>query len=320
LQVGIRAFIVLLPLPEPSGFRHQVRTMRVHFILTLLLILLLATVASAVTCPGEEQPAEGSPRVDVQGQAAGTAVSTKPKWKKSVRNVGSDARYLLTFPTRITRRGIIVTSAVGAGLVGAILLDQEIYDANRKKRRLESIYKIKELGGFYQTHVGALVLYGSGRLAHHGPTVETSKAMMEALLFTDVFVGVGKAVFRRDGPDQGGVGEWFDSGGSGRFPSGHAARAFTLAAVLSERHGKVARWLSYPLATLVGLALIDSDDHATSDVVAGAALGAVVGRAVVRRRQERSARRVRFEPMVLQQDGGMGMMVRITIPQKAARR
>ncbi len=81
----------------------------------------------------------------------------------------------------------------------------------------------------------------------------------------------------------------------------------------------MAAWISYPLATLVGLSLIDSEDHWASDVFAGAALGYVVGRAVVRRRQERAGRRVRLEP-VMQQDGGMGMMVRITIPQKSARR
>ena len=40
---------------------------------------------------------------------------------------------------------------------------------------------------------------------------------------------------------------------SGRFPSGHTSRAFTLATVLAERHGKVAAWIAYPLATLVGL-------------------------------------------------------------------
>ena len=182
-----------------------------------------------------------------------------------------------------------------------ILLDQEIYDGNRGEERLEGIADIEDLGGFFQTHLAVLATYGSGRLAHHEPTIETSKAMMEALLFTDLFVGVGKAAFGRDGPDDARASDWFSYEDSGRFPSGHTARAFTLATVLAERHGKVAAWISYPLATLVGLSLIDSEDHWASDAFAGAALGYVVGRAVVRRREERAVRRVRFEPVVLSQ-------------------
>ncbi len=295
--------------------------MRGHSMLALLLGLLLPTAALAVTCPGEQQQEEASPPVDAQEENDASAASAaRPKWKTGLRNVGDDARYLVTFPTRITRRGILMTSAFGAGLAGLILLDQEIYDGNRGKERLEGINDLEELGGFYLTHLAVLATYGSGRLAHHEPTIETSKAMLEALLFTDLVVGVGKAALGRDGPDDARASDWFSYEDSGRFPSGHTARAFTLATVLSERHGKVAAWISYPLATLVGLSLIDSEDHWASDTFAGAALGYVVGRAVVRRREERSGRRVRLEPVVLHQDGGLGMMVRITIPKKSARR
>ncbi len=291
--------------------------------LALLLAFLLHTAASAVTCPGEEQQEEASPPVDAQEENDAGATSgraSRPKWKTGLRNVGDDARYLVTFPTRITRRGVLMTSAFGAGLAGLILLDQEIHDGNRGEERLDAIDEVEQLGGFFQTHLAVLAAYGSGRLAHHEPTIETSRAMMEALLFTDLIGGVGKAVFGRNGPDDSRASEWFSSGDSGRFPSGSTARAFTLATVLAERHGKVAAWISYPLATLVGLSLIDSEDHWASDTFAGAALGYVVGRAVVRRRKESAGRRVRLEPVVLHQEGGVGMMVRITIPKRSARR
>lgn len=288
--------------------------------LALLLALLLPTAAPAVMCPGEEQQEETPAGGSDKEKDSTAASAARSKWKTGLRNVGADARYMVTFPTRITRRGVIMTSAFGAGLAGLLLLDQEIFDGNRGEERLESIKEIEDLGGFYQTHLAVLATYGGGRLAHHEPTIETSKAMLEALLFTDVVVGVGKAAFGRDGPENGRASDWFSFEDSGRFPSGHTARAFTLATVLSERHGKVAAWISYPLATLVALSLIDSEDHWASDTFAGAALGHVVGRAVVRRRQERSGRRVRLEPVILQRDGGMGMMVRITIPQRSARR
>jgi len=289
--------------------------------LALLLMLLLSTAVSAMTSPGEEQQEETSPPVDAPEESdAGDTSAASPKWKAALRNVSDDARYLVTFPARITRRGVLMTSAFGAGLAGLILLDQEIYDGNHGEERLDAIDEIESLGGFFQTHLAVLATYAGGRLAHHEPTIETGRAMMEALLFTDLIAGVGKAAFGRDGPDDARASDWFSFDDSGRFPSGHTARAFTLATVLAERHGKVAAWISYPLATLVGLSLIDSEDHWASDSFAGAALGYVVGRAVVRRREQRTGRRVHLEPVVLYQDGGLGMMVRITIPKKSARR
>ena len=90
--------------------------------LALLLVLLLPTAVSAVTSTGEEQQEEASPPVDApEENDAGTASAARPKWKTGLRNVSDDARYLVTFPTRITRRGVLLTSAFGAGLVGLIM-------------------------------------------------------------------------------------------------------------------------------------------------------------------------------------------------------
>jgi undecaprenyl-diphosphatase len=64
------------------------------------------------------------------------------------------------------------------------------------------------------------------------------------------------------------------------FPSGHASAAFCAAALLSEDDQL---WpLYYGLAVLVASSRVYVRDHHASDVLAGAAIGAVVGR-VVRR-------------------------------------
>lgn len=59
------------------------------------------------------------------------------------------------------------------------------------------------------------------------------------------------------------------------FPSGHATAAFTAAMLLSTR-GNRALWFS--LAALVASSRVYVRMHHTSDVVAGAALGLVLGR------------------------------------------
>jgi membrane-associated phospholipid phosphatase len=65
------------------------------------------------------------------------------------------------------------------------------------------------------------------------------------------------------------------------FPSGHATLAFAAAAALDQETS--AGWIpcvAYPLAGLVGWSRVHDDRHWSSDVIAGAALGAWVGHKV----------------------------------------
>ena len=66
------------------------------------------------------------------------------------------------------------------------------------------------------------------------------------------------------------------------FPSGHTSNAFALAAVAERHYGWRVGVPAYLLAGLVGASRLEQDKHYLSDVVAGAALGFIVGRTVVR--------------------------------------
>ena len=81
------------------------------------------------------------------------------------------------------------------------------------------------------------------------------------------------------------------------FPSGHTTQAFAVASVITAHY---AQWwvqgLAYGAAGMVGYSRIVQDAHFASDVVAGAVIGAVIGRAVVRRHDHPSAGGVSVEP------------------------
>jgi membrane-associated phospholipid phosphatase len=66
------------------------------------------------------------------------------------------------------------------------------------------------------------------------------------------------------------------------FPSGHASNAFTLAAVAERHYGWKAGLPAYTLASLVAVSRLHRNKHYLSDVLAGATLGYIVGRTVVR--------------------------------------
>ena len=84
--------------------------------------------------------------------------------------------------------------------------------------------------------------------------------------------------------------------GAGVFPSGHTGEAFTLASVVADHYESA--WIkrtAYGMAGLVGFARIVDNAHYTSDVVAGALIGTLVGRTVVRFNQRQ---RLRLAPLV----------------------
>jgi membrane-associated phospholipid phosphatase len=66
------------------------------------------------------------------------------------------------------------------------------------------------------------------------------------------------------------------------FPSGHTSNAFAVAAVAERHYGWKVGVPAYTVAALVGVSRLQRNKHYLSDVVAGATLGYVVGRTVVR--------------------------------------
>jgi membrane-associated phospholipid phosphatase len=83
---------------------------------------------------------------------------------------------------------------------------------------------------------------------------------------------------------------WLDAkgavlAGNGSFPSGHAAAAFAVAAVVSHRYGNH-RWVpfvAYGLATAIGFSRLTNSAHYPADVFFGAALGYSISRFAVLR-------------------------------------
>jgi membrane-associated phospholipid phosphatase len=92
--------------------------------------------------------------------------------------------------------------------------------------------------------------------------------------------------------------------GHASFPSGHAAIAFATATALDrETEARWVPWVAYPLAALTGWSRVRDDNHWSSDVVAGAALGAWTAAKTHEALRSRAARAGRVG---LSLDGGGG--------------
>jgi len=128
--------------------------------------------------------------------------------------------------------------------------------------------------------------WGTGLLFHSEELKTTGRTLVLGLA-TDVLVVTSvKLLARRERPD----GSDFHS-----FPSGHTSGAFTASTVLSRRYGWKIGAPAYALATLTAMDRMEDRKHFASDVVAGAALGIIIGRAVTASAEKPDAR-LKLEP------------------------
>jgi membrane-associated phospholipid phosphatase len=116
-------------------------------------------------------------------------------------------------------------------------------------------------------------LFVGGRFAHGTRFRAMTYDMADAAVVNAAYTGALKLATHRERPN-----------GSNNlsFPSGHASNAFTLATVVELHYGWKLGAPLYVLAGVISYARLVQDVHYLSDVVAGATLGYIVGRSVVR--------------------------------------
>jgi len=112
---------------------------------------------------------------------------------------------------------------------------------------------------------------------------QTSLIGLEAQGVASGIAYLGKWAIGRNRPSRDPQGNSYDpfSNFGQSFPSGSTTQLFAFAAVFSEAYPQPAPLFFYALAAAVGLERLYSDKHFASDVLAGAVLGYVVGKALV---------------------------------------
>jgi membrane-associated phospholipid phosphatase len=218
--------------------------------------------------------------------------------------VGRDdgRRTLGKFPVNLVRgiggvfsRDSLPPFLIGAAATGAgALLDDEVRDAIADEGDDLADFADDNLG---PTGLGVVTLglfiggRYSGNTRFRAMTYDLGVATFVNLGYT----GVLKAAVSRERPNES---------DDDSFPSGHTSNAFALASVADAHYGRKVGIPAYLLASLVGASRLRSNAHWLSDVVAGAALGHIVGRAVVRQNDkplssgEKAEKRVTFMPVL----------------------
>ena len=198
-----------------------------------------------------------------------------------------DTRALVAAPGDWTcgdwgKLGLGAAAVLGAGLLLDRTVDEAVLRSDHRPWR-NAARNVAELGG-----VGGLALIGGGYLVtslmgrDEGRALWVDAGMGTVLARATAFTF--QAATGRAGPrDDRGSRDFRPFSGQDGFPSGHASQAFAMASAIAMHSDQA--WvggLAYGLAGLVGLARLETRDHYTSDVVAGALVGTTLGRAVVK--------------------------------------
>jgi len=228
-------------------------------------------------------------------QAPAQAQSDSSEARQSIRSIlvhdGStfvrDAVDLFWAPGSFVGRDWICAGAIVGGTAALFPADEGIRDFSRRQHRA-TLDDLADIGNQYvvRDEIGP-VLYLGGLFLHNEAVRVTGLQVIESLAFASTLTQTLKFGFGRSRPylEEGAYRYRFFQRHENRhsLPSGHATNAFALYSVLAARiHRPWASVGFYGLATVAALSRIYVDAHWASDVLLGAAIGTVIGNAVVR--------------------------------------
>ncbi len=138
---------------------------------------------------------------------------------------------------------------------------------------------------------------------------QTSLVSLEAQMLAGGITQVGKFVIGRNRPNRDPQGNSYEPFQrlNQSLPSGHSTQMFALAAVFSEQYSLPVQLLVYSLAMGVSAERVYHNKHFASDVLAGSAIGYVVGKALAWRHTY-GDRGLSFMPLDVA--GGVGVTLR----------
>jgi len=144
---------------------------------------------------------------------------------------------------------------------------------------------------------GALATYVAGRAAGNTRMAALGGDLLEAELVAGITTVAVKYAVNRQRPD----------GEARSFPSGHAAGTFAAATVMQRHFGWKGAVPAYAAAVLISGARLQANSHFSTDVIAGAAVGILAGRAAT---VKIAGARVSASPVILPGGGAVSFSIR----------
>lgn len=222
--------------------------------------------------------------------------------KKFLLGFGNDVYEIIKSPGSWEGQDWLrLTAVLGTGVV-LYAFDQKIYDWS-EDRRTPSTEDWANIGSFFGNglFLGGVIsaLYIGGEIFDKRDLRKTALLSLESWLTAGAFVLGMKTVLGRARPYTGLDANHFQpftfESGFHSFPSGHAASAFAVAAVIADQTDFIlVDILAYSMSTLTAVARVHKSQHWPSDVFFGAALGYFIGKKICSLHREKVKKNVQI--------------------------
>jgi hypothetical protein len=274
------------------------------------MLLTSSLVVLALSTPLQSTPQPSTPPQSTEATSSATdavQAQTIPEQKADAKepptpehtglkalfgNLGEDIKHLPALPN-------LYIAVAGGGLAAAVHPWDQTINAHLQSRRdsVDDLFAAGQYIGSTQVQVAFSVgTYAVGRWRDQPKVAHLGMDLLQAQILTEMIVEPLKFATQRLRPD-----------GSNHlsFPSGHAAATFATATVIERHLGWRKAWLAYGIATYVAASRLHDNVHYPSDVIVGAAIGAIAGRTVVHHKADYWA----FHAVPV---GGHGMALLVT--------
>jgi len=223
--------------------------------------------------------------------------------KDFVRNFRLDLKEVITSPGHWKKDDLwILAGVLGTG-AALFILDDDIQEwVRNNKSSLSEFWSpwIRPLGqgGFLSGMIAAL--YITGELTKNTHLKQTALMSLQSWLTSGVLVLGIKFLTGRARPQTGKAKNIFKpfvlSSSFLSFPSGDAASAFAVAAVIAEQPGNIILdIIVYSLASLVAVYRVHDDKHWASDIFIGSVIGYLTGKKIVALNRQRKSNRLNIK-------------------------
>jgi len=194
----------------------------------------------------------------------------------------TDTVHILSSPLRWDKTDWFTAAAVVGVAAGLYAYDSDIQVWSQKNRndttdRIANIFT--PFGNGLYTVPALGLFYAYGYAADDSKARKTALLGIESFIVSSAFTGVLKFATHRPRPSDGGRYDQWDgpsfSGSNLSFPSEHTSSAFAIATVLANEYNDniFVGTLAYSVATMVALSRVNDNEHWSSDVFFGAAIG-----------------------------------------------
>jgi membrane-associated phospholipid phosphatase len=223
-------------------------------------ILFSATAASA------QEPVSTEPQTQLGAptfKAPPQKKDSGPKFSQVMKDTFGDFK-------RLPKDNAVAILALGATFAATAVTYDRTVSASFAGSGSEGFKPGAILGGAEFQFGASVATYGIGKLTGKARVAEVGAHLLRAQIVSQTVTHGIKAVVKRTRPD---------GSTQNSFPSGHTSVSFASATVLQREFGWKVGLPAYAVASYIGMSRIEGKRHFASDVLFGAAIGIMAGRA-----------------------------------------